>query len=55
MIPVSLRFKERICDENGLLPMTSFIGYLALPKAANKEFQAILCSIVSLYHAAFAQ
>lgn len=40
LIPVSLRFKERICDENGLLPMTSFIGYLALPKAANKEFQA---------------
>jgi hypothetical protein len=40
LIPVSLRFKERICDENGLLPMTSFIGYLAVPKVASEGFQA---------------
>ena len=40
LTPVTLRFKENICSEKGLLPITSFIGYLSLPKLASEEFKA---------------
>jgi hypothetical protein len=36
--PVTLRFKEKIRDEKGILPTTSFIGYLSVPHLASKEF-----------------
>ena len=29
--PVTLRIKEKISDEKGILPTTSFIGYLTIP------------------------
>lgn len=38
--PVTFRFKEKIADEQGLLPVTSFIGYLAVPCFATDNFKA---------------
>lgn len=38
--PVTLRFKENIAQEHGLIPATSFIGYLSVPYFASKNFQA---------------
>ncbi len=38
--PVTVRFKEKISDEKGFLPTTSFIGYLTIPFLASKDFKA---------------
>lgn len=40
LTPITLRFKEKITDEKGLLPITSFIGYLSVPNWASKEFKS---------------
>lgn len=40
LTPITLRFKEKITDEKGLLPVTSFIGFLSVPNFASKEFKA---------------
>lgn len=40
LTPITLRFKEKITDEKGLLPITSFIGYLTVPNWASKEFKS---------------
>ncbi len=37
--PITLRFKETITEEKGLLPAISFIGYLGIPKLASKNFK----------------
>ncbi len=37
--PVTLRFKEKIIDEKGILPVTSFIGYLTIPYLASAKFK----------------
>jgi hypothetical protein len=37
--PITLGFKSSISEENGLLPKTSFIGHLTLPKLASKELR----------------
>ena len=33
--PVTFRFKEKIFDEKGILPTTSFLGYLTVPNFAS--------------------
>ncbi len=38
--PVTFRFKEKITDEKGCLPVTSFIGYLTVPRLSSKNFKA---------------
>lgn len=38
--PVTFRFKEKITDEKGIIPVTSFIGYLSVPHFASKKFKA---------------
>ena len=38
--PVTLRIKEKISDEKGILPTTSFIGYLTIPHFATDNFKA---------------
>ncbi len=38
--PITLRFKEKINDEKGILPTTSFIGYLTIPQLASDSFKA---------------
>lgn len=38
--PITLRFKEKITNEQGLLPITSFIGYLSVPNWGSKEFKS---------------
>ena len=38
--PITFRFKENICQEKGLLPTTSFIGYLTVPYFASENFKA---------------
>jgi Putative MetA-pathway of phenol degradation len=38
--PVKIGFKTKICEEKGIIPTTSFIGHLALPKAASKDYKA---------------
>jgi hypothetical protein len=37
--PITLRFKETITEEKGLLPAISFIGYLGVPTLASKDFK----------------
>lgn len=37
--PVAIGFKVRITEENGMIPKTSFIGHLTVPKLASKEFK----------------
>ena len=36
--PVTFRFKQNICDEKGLIPVTSFIGYLTVSYWASDCF-----------------
>ena len=36
--PLTFRFKQNICDEKGLIPVTSFIGYLTVPDLASDSF-----------------
>src|SRR6476660_2720325 len=38
--PVLIGFKARLLEEKGLIPTTSFIGHLGLPKAASPELKA---------------
>ena len=38
--PITLRIKEKITEEKGLLPSISFIGYLAIPDLASKDFKS---------------
>ncbi len=38
--PVTVRFKEKITDEKGVVPTTSFIGYLAIPQFATENYKA---------------
>ena len=33
-------FKARISEENGIVPKTSFIGHMSIPKLASKDFKA---------------
>lgn len=37
--PVTVRFKERITDEKGIIPSTSFIGYLTIPNFATDNLK----------------
>ena len=37
--PIKIGFKSRLCEENGLIPKTSFIGHIALPTIAAEEFK----------------
>lgn len=37
--PITVRFKEKIVEENGLLPLTSFIGYLSIPMLASTNLK----------------
>lgn len=37
--PVSVGFKVKLTDENGIIPKTSFVGHISLPNAASKEFK----------------
>jgi hypothetical protein len=38
--PVLIGFKSRLFEEKGLIPTTSFIGHLGLPKVASPELKA---------------
>ena len=38
--PIKIGFKTKICEEKGIVPATSFIGHIALPKAASKDYKA---------------
>ena len=38
--PLALGFKVSICEEKGILPKTSFLGHLSIPKAASEKFQS---------------
>jgi Putative MetA-pathway of phenol degradation len=40
LAPVKVGFKVKISEEKGIIPKTSFIGHLAVPKWASKEFRA---------------
>lgn len=37
--PVLIGFKTRLLEEKGIIPLTSFIAHIAIPKAASKEFK----------------
>ncbi len=37
--PILLGFKTRLFEEKGLLPLTSFIGHIGIPKLGSKNFQ----------------
>lgn len=37
--PILLGFKVKVAEEYGIIPKTSFIGHLSIPKLATKEFQ----------------
>lgn len=39
--PVLIGFKTRLFEEKGIIPLTSFIAHIAIPKAASKEFKTI--------------
>lgn len=38
--PLTLRFKNQVTQEHGIIPATSFIGYLSVPGLATKGFAA---------------
>ena len=38
--PIKIGFKTSICEEVGIIPKTSFIAHIALPKAASKDYKA---------------
>ena len=38
--PIAFGFKTRLFEEKGFIPVTSFMGHIALPKAASKEFKS---------------
>ncbi len=37
--PVLVGFKTRLFEENGIIPVTSFIGHLAIPKLASADYK----------------
>jgi hypothetical protein len=37
--PVTIRFKEKITDEKGIIPTTAFIGYLTIPYVASEKLK----------------
>jgi Putative MetA-pathway of phenol degradation len=37
--PILIGFKTRLFEEKGLLPLTSFIGHIGIPKFGSKNFQ----------------
>jgi len=39
--PVLVGFKTRLLEEKGIIPTTSFIGHIALPKLASPELKAL--------------
>lgn len=39
LTPLTLRVKQNICKEKGIIPTTSFIGYLGFPNASSKSFK----------------
>jgi Putative MetA-pathway of phenol degradation len=39
LTPITIGFKTKIANENGLLPLVSFIGHLGIPNWASSEFQ----------------
>jgi Putative MetA-pathway of phenol degradation len=39
-VPTIIGFKIKICGEKGIVPDIAFIGHLAIPSAASKEFKA---------------
>jgi hypothetical protein len=40
ILPVTLRMKQSITGGHGIIPATSFIGYLSLPQLASDDFKA---------------
>jgi hypothetical protein len=38
--PVLIGFKARLFEEKGIIPITSFIGHIGIPKLASPEFKA---------------
>jgi hypothetical protein len=38
--PITIGFKTKLAEENGLLPKISFIGHLSVPNWASKAFQS---------------
>jgi hypothetical protein len=40
LLPLTVRFKQNITEEKGLIPMTSFIGYLSIPDAASADYKS---------------
>lgn len=39
LVPVLVGFKARLMEEKGILPLTSFIGHLSLPKLTSKKLK----------------
>src|SRR5688500_6776482 len=39
LVTVQVGFKSRLLDQKGIVPKTSFIGHIALPGLASKQFQ----------------
>ena len=38
--PVTAGIKVRMLDENGIIPMTSFLGHISFPRLASSDFKA---------------
>lgn len=38
--PIKIGFKTSICEEKGIIPKTSFIAHLAIPRAASNDYKA---------------
>lgn len=39
--PILIGFKTRLFEEKGIIPITSFIGHIGIPKAGSKSLQTI--------------
>ncbi|MFM9824503.1 transporter [Flavobacterium sp.] len=39
--PILIGLKTRLFEEKGLIPLTSFIGHIVIPKAGSKNFQTL--------------
>ncbi|MBU3713845.1 MAG: transporter, partial [Ferruginibacter sp.] len=40
LIPITIGFKAKICEEKGIIPLTSFIGHLTSSHWGSKKFHA---------------
>lgn len=40
LIPITIGFKTKLCQEKGIIPLTSFIGHITTSKIGSKEFYA---------------